>query len=132
MTPIPLPDDAELAAEISAVEGLPLSDARTIAQNHLGKLTRAAGRATIPAAPAPQEPTLFQTLRTAQRHIAELRAQGLHSSAATLRDNALCKVEAYLDPEAALIRQEQLAAQRELVRATLAERVEIDGVPVPF
>lgn len=82
--------------------------------------------------PDDDEPTIFQTLRTAQAHIAELRAAGLHSSAATLRDNALCQVEAYLDPEAGLIRQEQLTAARELVRATLAERVELDGVAVPF
>lgn len=78
------------------------------------------------------QPDMFNVLREVRTTIAELRAAGLHSSAESLRENALCKVEAWLDPEAAAVRQEQLAAGRELVRATLAERVEIDGVAVPF
>lgn len=40
-----LTDTAELAAELSAVDGVPLAEAQTLAAAHLGHITREAGRA---------------------------------------------------------------------------------------
>lgn len=41
-TPITLTDEAELAAEISRVDGVPLDEARQLAAQHLDHITREA------------------------------------------------------------------------------------------
>ncbi len=48
-TPLNLTDEAELAAEISAVDGVPLDEARALAAGHLGHITRAAAQPTLRA-----------------------------------------------------------------------------------
>lgn len=203
-----LPDTAELAAELSAIDGLDLTDAHTIATVHLRRITSGAGpvctncgayghtaidcpepplprpsrvnwsdrercgyccgphatadcRLRRPVFVAPEAcgncggahstqrcPEVWQALRApapdtglaliiellhlARRELAESRAAGLHSAASGVIGDTLCAVEAWLDPGASLLRDEHLAAQRELVRATLAERVVLDGIAVPF
>lgn len=42
-----LTDTAELAAELSAVDGVPLAEAQTLAAAHLGHITREAGAGTV-------------------------------------------------------------------------------------
>ncbi len=44
-----LTDEAELAAEISAVDGVPLDEARALAAEHLGHITRTAAQPSLRA-----------------------------------------------------------------------------------
>ena len=193
---VALPDAHELAAELSAQEGIDLATALPLARNHLAHLTTEppaepepkpipGPRPLPPIDPLPRfvlpsrlryprfEPRSGRHPIVADALLVEADAAlmvnisdrercgyctGPHADAdCPLRRRqfvgpvvclncgqahsiqvcpeiqaALRKVEAYLDPEADLIRQEQLAAGREQLRMLLAERVEIDGVDIPF
>lgn len=61
---------------------------------------------------------LFERLRARKTKIKHLRRQGLHLTAAIQRDEMLSTLEAWLDPDGALIRQEQQTAQRALASAS--------------
>lgn len=67
-----LTDAAELAAEISAVDGVPLDQARAIAAAHLSHLTREAGtpklRTLLDAAEREARPLLEAQARRRGRH----------------------------------------------------------------
>jgi len=61
---------------------------------------------------------LFERLRARRAEIAQLRRQGLHLTAAIQRDEMLAQIEAWLDPDGAVQRQEQMSAQRDYAAAS--------------
>jgi len=61
---------------------------------------------------------LFKRLCARRAEIAQLRRQGLHLTAAIQRDEMLAQLEAWIDPDGAVQRQEQLTAQRDYAAAS--------------
>jgi hypothetical protein len=66
---------------------------------------------------------LFTLLREAKTEIADLRRHNLHLTAAMQRDDMLCLIEQWLDPDGMVHRQE---LQREQGRSGAAMAMDID------
>lgn len=61
---------------------------------------------------------ILSDLRARKSDIALLRRQGLHLTAAIQRDEMLARLEAWLDPDGAIIKLEQMTAQRAYAAAS--------------
>lgn len=130
-------DTTELAAELSTIDGLPLAEARAVAQAHLGRIAPSrvnwsdrerCGYCTGPHATADcrlRRPVFVGSPQSCGNCAGNHSVQRCPELWQALRAPA---------PETglALMVETLYLAQRELIRATLAERVEIDGVGIPF
>jgi hypothetical protein len=72
----------------------------------------------------PTEAYILPRLPEVRDRIAELREQGLHTSAGIMRDELLCQLEQYIDPAGLVYRAELQAEQRAAAGVSSAERVE--------